>query len=188
MDSGVAVSEGKNNSRSGEKMKSGIYNTLLVLFTLITLFLVGFILTLRFTDSTVLSVQSGSMSPVFNEGDAIVIRRTATDQLKAGDIVTVQTPDKSRSFTHRIIRVDFEEGLVYTGGDALKSEDPMPADISLVIGKYWFKIPFLGSFSQKMNMRFLPIILAMILVALTAVRSVLTIINKRKAGEKDAKN
>ena len=188
MGTGIAVSEGKNNSRSGEKIKSGIYNTLLALFTVLTLSLLGFILILRFTDSTVLSVQSGSMSPVFNEGDAIVIRRTATDKHKSGDIVTVQTPDKSRSFTHRIIRVDFEEGLVYTGGDALKSEDPMPADISLVIGKYWFKIPFLGSFSQKMNIRFILILLAIIWLVLTAARFVLTAIKKRKAGEKDAKN
>ena len=84
MGTGIAVSEGKNNSRSGEKIKSGIYNTLLALFTVLTLSLLGFILILRFTDSTVLSVQSGSMSPVFKVGETMIIEARRPDKLRSG--------------------------------------------------------------------------------------------------------
>ena len=46
--------------------------------------------------------------------------------------------------THRVVRIDKENQLFYTKGDANKIEDGAPVHFKNLIGKPIFKIPILG--------------------------------------------
>ena len=74
---------------------------------------------------SVLKVVSGSMEPSIHEGDYIYIKRTDTDSLKAGDIISFYSQDdsiKGEINTHRISEV-LSDGTFVTKGDANKIED-----------------------------------------------------------------
>ena len=73
---------------------------------------------------SVLKVVSGSMEPSIHEGDYIYIKRTDTDSLKAGDIISFYSQDdsiKGEINTHRISAV-LSDGTFVTKGDANKIE------------------------------------------------------------------
>jgi signal peptidase len=77
----------------------------------------------------VLSVQSASMAPMLQPGDAVVVRQVAASQLKVGDIVSysrLSTDGKSIRVTHRIVAIDSSTGRLVTQGD-----DNATADLSI---------------------------------------------------------
>lgn len=166
--------------------KQRLANILLACFTAVTVLLAGFIVFLTLTHTKAFSVQSGSMSPAFNKGDAVFVRPADTGSLREGDIITVKTPDGTRYFTHRITRVEPENNAVYTKGDANKSEDPMPADMSLIAGKVWFSVPYLGLPAGLMQDRLFLIILALSASLLAGARMIITVRKNKKGGGKDA--
>ncbi len=167
--------------------KQRLLNILLACFSTVTVLLAGFIVFLTLTQTKAFTVQSGSMSPEFNKGDAVFVRPVSTEDIKAKEIVTIQTPDGSKFFTHRITRVDREKSLVYTQGDANKSEDPMPADMSLIAGKVWFSVPYIGLLAGIVQNRMFLIVFAIMVTLLMGVRMLLTIPkfkkNKKGGGE-----
>jgi len=166
--------------------KQRLLNILLACFTAITILLAGFIGFLTFTHTKVFTVQSGSMSPAFNKGDAVFVRPVNTADLQAGDIITVKTPDGSRHFTHRITRVEPNDNLVYTKGDANRSDDPMPADMSLVAGKVWISVPYLGFLSAAVQSRTFLIALAILVILIAGTRMALEARKNRDGGGTDA--
>ena len=167
--------------------KHRILSTLFICFSLITFFLAGFIGFLALTHTKGYSVQSNSMAPEFGAGSVVFVRSVQAEDLREGNIVTVQSTNGSMAFTHRIARIDREKSLVYTKGDNNPSEDPMPADMSLVVGRVWFSLPLLGTVSAVMQSRMFPVTLAIIAMMLVATRFILTMIKKhRKGGGKDA--
>mgnify|MGYP000718352591 FL=1 len=102
---------------------------------------------------SVLKVVSGSMEPSIHEGDYIYIKRTDTDSLKAGDIISFYSQDdsiKGEINTHRISEV-LSDGTFVTKGDANKIEDSVTVQKVSIIGKYYGKLRFfkwLGSFAS----------------------------------------
>ena len=62
---------------------------------------------------TPLSVESDSMSPTFNAGDLIIIRRCDTSALQVGDIITFHTLIENQYAlnTHRIAEIEEVYGL-----------------------------------------------------------------------------
>jgi signal peptidase I len=166
--------------------KRNIFNILLAGFTAVTVLLAGFIIFLTVTHTKAFTVQSGSMNPAFDKGDAVFVRPADAENLAAGDIVTIKTPDGSRYFTHRITRFNLERTVVFTKGDSNISEDPMPADISLVAGKVWFSIPYLGVLSAAVQNRLFLIVLASSAAILAAVRTIATAKKKKDGGGADA--
>lgn len=64
---------------------------------------------------TLLSVQSGSMAPLLEQGDAVVVRQVPSASLRGGDVVAFRNPD-GIIVTHRIIDVT-STGLITTQGD-----------------------------------------------------------------------
>ena len=177
--------------RSRRKMKDALnkqrlLNILLACFTAITVTLAGFIGFLTFTHTKVFTVQSGSMSPAFNKGDAVFIRPVNTGDLQAGDIVTIKTPDSGRHFTHRITRVEPDKNLIYTKGDANKSDDPMPADMSLVAGKVWISVPYLGFLSAAVQNRMFLIVLAILAILAAGTRMAFGARKNKDGGGTDA--
>ena len=69
----------------------------------------------------VLKVVSGSMEPSIHEGDYIYIKKTDTDSLKAGDIISFYSQDdsiKGEINTHRISEV-LSDGTFVTKGEPI---------------------------------------------------------------------
>jgi signal peptidase I len=91
-----------------------------------------------------LSVQTGSMTPTLNRGDAVVERAVATTSLKVGDIVSYHSAvDPKMIITHRVIAIDQHHGAFITKGDSNpKSDQPVMA--SQIIGRAFAKAPAFG--------------------------------------------
>lgn len=95
-----------------------------------------------------LTVLSGSMRPMIEPGDVVVVRPVPTSELRVGDVVTFQapTPDKV-TVTHRIIEV-VEPGaspVVRTQGDNNNTPDPWTAKLAAGTGwRFAGVVPVVG--------------------------------------------
>lgn len=106
---------------------------------------------------SVLKVVSGSMEPSIHEGDYIYIKKTDTDSLKAGDIISFYSQDDSIK------------------GDANKIEDSVTVQKVSVIGKYYGKLRFfkwLGSFASTKKLLILFVIIPTVCMAVYEVKTI----------------
>ena len=87
-----------------------------------------------------LIVMSGSMEPVIDTKDVILIEKE--DQYKIGDVITFAVSE-TKSYTHRIVE-ETEEGFV-TKGDANNANDSGVVIQENIVGKYLFSIPLIGT-------------------------------------------
>ncbi len=154
----------------------GILFAVFVAITLLLAFFVGFLL---LTGTKAFAVESNSMSPVINKGDAVFVRSVAARDLRENDIISVKTNDNSGVFTHRIVKIDTENSLVFTKGDANQSRDPKPAAFSQIIGRLWFAVPYAGWLSLTVTNKESLIALAAAAMALVFVRVLLTAKKKK---------
>ena len=106
------------------------------------------------------AVQSGSMSPAIDVGDAIVIRVATPDLLasiRPGSIITFRVPGApSMVVTHRVTAVSVKptgERVFATKGDANGSIDGTPVGEAHVIGVHVLSIPRLGFVLHSLNGR-----------------------------------
>lgn len=94
----------------------------------------------------VYNVLSGSMEPELSIGDLTIVKVTAGENVKNGDIITYYPTDNSgTTVTHRVINTMTQNGqfIVQTKGDAVdQADNPITADA--VIGVVTFSIPFVG--------------------------------------------
>ena len=126
---------------------------------------------------SVLKVVSGSMEPSIHEGDYIYIKRTDTDSLKAGDIISFYSQDdsiKGEINTHRISEV-LSDGTFVTKGDANKIEDSVTVQKVSIIGKYYGKLRFfkwLGSFASTKKLLILFVIIPTVCMAVYEVKTI----------------
>jgi signal peptidase I len=112
-----------------------------VLFTLGS---VGGVVLWRLQSVELLSVQSGSMSPLIHKGDAVLVRKQASAAIRAGDIVSYPSLINSQEIiTHRVVYIDPAGIQMVTKGDANASVDPV-ADASTVIGGVRSVVPKAG--------------------------------------------
>lgn len=86
-------------------------------------------------------VLTGSMEPVYYPGDMLMLKRTAIDQLKIGDVVQYQSG--SISIIHRIIAIQADGSLV-TQGDNNNAADIEPVKAEQIKGKVLSAVPKLG--------------------------------------------
>lgn len=95
---------------------------------------------------TVLSVQTGSMTPTFTKGDAVIVHKQNALELQAGDIVSYRSSGDSKVIvSHRLVSIDYVTGKLVTKGDNLDLQDlPFPA--FKVVGKVESVVPHLGAF------------------------------------------
>ena len=126
---------------------------------------------------SVLKVVSGSMEPSIHEGDYIYIKKTDTDSLKAGDIISFYSQDnsiKGEINTHRISEV-LSDGTFVTKGDANKIKDSVTVQKVSIIGKYYGKLRFfkwLGSFASGKKLLMLLVILPTVCMAVYEVKTI----------------
>lgn len=91
------------------------------------------------------SVASNSMSPELNKGDVVFVRDTPFEDLKKGDIVTVEFKvADGTTYTHRIVSIDYDKKEIRTAGDSTGIVDTEGASAEQIKGKVWFSVPLLG--------------------------------------------
>jgi signal peptidase len=100
------------------------------------------------TGGTSFVVAGGSMEPTIPMGSVVLATPVAAEQLRPGDVVSLQTGPEHAVFTHRIVRVaTLPDGLyVETRGDANPAADPALVATSDVIGRVGFSVPYAGYF------------------------------------------
>ncbi len=95
-----------------------------------------------------IAVVSGSMSPTFNRGDAVVVRKLTNNEkhkLQKNDVI--QFVSGSKYVIHRIVEISNDEygNVVYiTKGDHNNTNDATPVSVKDIKGKVSFSIPFIG--------------------------------------------
>lgn len=118
---------------------SKVVNFFLILFLLLitTFFLFS---QLNFPGNyKILLVQSGSMSPVINTGDLVIIKPSSKYQKR--DIITFLSKGKI-NITHRI--VDIQGNQIGTKGDANQVNDQDFIEKNQILGKVFYSIPNFG--------------------------------------------
>lgn len=79
----------------------------------------------------IFTVLTGSMIPVYNIGDIIIVKEVAPEELEVGDDIVYRGEEgamKDKTITHRIMIIDKSEEdnyRIYTKGVANLSQDPM---------------------------------------------------------------
>jgi signal peptidase I len=118
----------------------------------------------------VITMLSGSMTPVLRTGDLIVDEPVTTlaqaSDLHVGQIITVREAPGSKSFiTHRIVAVQDRRGAVsyITKGDDNNSADAAPRPASDVVGVFKTDIPRAGYVLYALHQ---PRVLGLLLVSL----------------------
>lgn len=99
-----------------------------------------------------MSVLSGSMSPIFNAYDMIVDKTVPPENLKKGDVITFRE-DAKTLVTHRIVDIQNINGKTAykTRGDANNVDDERLVYASQVEGTYLFRIPYGGFVVSKLK-------------------------------------
>ena len=96
----------------------------------------------------IVSIQSDSMSPTLNPGDLVITSSVKAEDLRIDEIITYWTIINTERVlnTHRITAIYDGGGyLIFeTKGDKNTSVDCLLVDEKYIVGKYLFKIPFLG--------------------------------------------
>ena len=131
--------------KAWDKYTEGWFGVLVYLFLgFVIAYGVNIILgiTLR-TETPVVAVFSNSMVPTFYRGDMIIVY--GEENLKVGDVVVFDSPDKKYPIIHRVHEV--KDGGIITKGDNVASTDEGRWGVisfDKIHGKAFLKIPILG--------------------------------------------
>ncbi len=90
-------------------------------------------------------VASGSMRPVMEAGDVVIIAKVPADVIKEGDIIQFRKEEKI-TVMHRVIEIQETEGAKFfiTKGDDNAEPDKDPVIPQNVVGKHVLTIPKIG--------------------------------------------
>jgi len=181
--------EQSTNPIKKDKIFKGIKITWKILekvITIIIIFICAVILTQKLSNNDkaflgyrIFRVQTGSMIPVYNVGDVIIVREKAVDKISIGDDVTYWGTSgtmKGKLVTHRVIDTEEIEGekVFHTQGVANNTEDPIvyPNQINGVVqGKLYSLTAITHALANKYVFYFCGIIPLTILVFCAFVRS-----------------
>lgn len=148
----------------------------------------------------ILRVITGSMAPEIEQDTVILIRKTAQEDLKVGDVITFESTDPSLQGmynTHRIveIRVSSTTGEIQyiTKGDSNSSVDAYPVTYDRIAGRLVREIPFgnlIGKGLAKLTdgrYYFLIVLLPLFLCLISYIWQAFGILSKdqEEEGEKD---
>ena len=128
--------------RASKNYNPIVYIPVLILIALLAGFVIGLF------KYQPIAVLSGSMSPTFNRGDAVVVRKLnkyEKQNLEKGDVI--QYTSGSKYVVHRIVEITNDEfgNIQYiTKGDHNNTRDTMPVSLDQIVGKVSFSIPFIG--------------------------------------------
>jgi signal peptidase len=101
----------------------------------------------RASHGVALTVLTGSMEPGIPTGSTVLVRPVDPLTLHVGDVATYQKePGKLELITHRVQGIQqTKRGTEFIfKGDANNTADADPVPASMVRGKVWFHVPYLG--------------------------------------------
>lgn len=118
-----------------------------------------------------LCVLSESMEPDIKKGSLIVIENVDIDMLETGDVITYSLDNKNITVTHRIAKIDWEDGekVIVTKGDANNCEDNVKVTEEMIVGKVVFHLGLVGQlivFIKKYSIVLILLIIAVFSMAL----------------------
>ncbi len=101
----------------------------------------------------VATVESGSMEPALPVGSALILRKTASNNVHVGDIITFSRPGSSVRETHRVVGMDVtsDDTAFITKGDANPLPDSWRVPVSGTGWVYQFQVPYLGYLLSLIN-------------------------------------
>ncbi|MCL2860040.1 MAG: signal peptidase I [Oscillospiraceae bacterium] len=113
-------------------------------------------------------ITTESMKPTIKVGDVVIIENCNENELKEGDIITVQT--NAGINTHRIVEIttkaDTGETEYITKGDNNNVEDPEAISYNQIEGKKVIIIPFLGTLLLALENKAYILILTIFIAAI----------------------
>ncbi|MEG0307971.1 MAG: signal peptidase I [Clostridium sp.] len=116
------------------------------------------------------TVLTGSMKPVINPGDMVIVKKVSVDKLNVGDIITFT--NNNNSITHRITSISLEG--ITTKGDDNDTEDLGKITGVELTGKVIITIPKIGYafniFYNKLNVSIF-VVLGGILIVFQIIKS-----------------
>lgn len=135
------------------KILKRVWAVFKIIITVIIIALVAILFIPRLFGMKPLVVLSGSMEPTYHVGSLIYVENIEVEDIKVGDALTYEKNMGSgvSNVTHRVVRIDNENEVFYTKGDANGSEDSIPTSFSNIVGKPAFTIPYLGYFAVFMG-------------------------------------
>jgi len=105
-------------------------------------------------------VLSGSMSPAYRVGDALIAEVASPERIAAivaGDVITFRVPGReSMVVAHRVVRISTTSAgvrMFTTKGDANTSEDSVAVDSAHVIGVVTNSLPYVGRVMNSLEQR-----------------------------------
>lgn len=129
-----------NIKKIWDKVSTGI----VVFVVICAVFLMGS----RLLGFQVYNVVSGSMEPTYSVGDLLYVKTVDPDSIRVGQPITFVLNEDLVVATHRVIKVDAQNRLFYTKGDANDTADAAPVHFNNLIGVPQFSIPLLGYVSD----------------------------------------
>lgn len=100
-----------------------------------------------------MSVLSGSMSPMIEPGDMIIIKKPKIEDIEVGDVITYSVGENT-FVTHRVIGIlkENKEIRFQTQGDANNTMDQTSITPENIVGIFAFRIPkggYIASFIRR---------------------------------------
>lgn len=98
-------------------------------------------------------VAGGSMEPTIHLGSIVIPERVTAQDLRVGDVVSLQVGPQHTVFTHRVTRLVDHDGApwIQTKGDANPVADPSIIPAADVIGRVNVVVPYLGYAVQLLS-------------------------------------
>jgi len=136
-----------------------------------------------------MTVLSGSMSPVIEAGDMIVAKNIDPENIEIGDVITYRV-DQDTFVTHRVMEITEQEGKLAfkTKGDANNIDDQSLVTPEQVIGSLAFRIPYGGYISNFVRSPIGFILFILIPIILLIGGEIKSIIKELKKDKKALKN
>lgn len=156
-------------------------SVLVVIFIVLAILLVG----VRIVGLTPLCVLSGSMEQTYRTGSLIYVKDISASEIKVGDPITFYLNGEKVVVTHRVIKVDKENQLFYTKGDANKTSDVSPVKFENLIGTPVFTVPnigYLSNFISTLSGKIIAVCIMAIAIFLVFLPDLI-----EKSGKKDEK-
>ncbi|MGA2790070.1 MAG: signal peptidase I [Candidatus Bathyarchaeia archaeon] len=106
------------------------------------------------TDSPLMVVSSGSMVPVLNVGDIIIVRGVDPQTVTVGTIIIFHSPyEYDMPIVHRVIAVVNNGSSLFfeTKGDHNSVQDGWRVPAENLMGVYVMKVPYIGLISLELR-------------------------------------
>lgn len=115
-------------------------------------------------------ILTGSMSPTINPGNLVVVKEISPNEVKTNDVIIFKSDITNNVTTHRVIKIinNNGESEFITKGDANNTQDPMPLNERLLVGKVMFQVPYLGGILRSLQNNKIILIFGFLFVIFTS--------------------